>query len=173
MLIDLTEVLSCDGNVQRFENVKGPETFDAGGFGPAPEVKEPLTLTLINKGDKTLLIEGGAVYSATLPCDRCLADVEVDIPLDFAIEADMKLDDAKRVEELDETGFINGHELDTDRLLIEELILGRPVKVLCRDDCKGLCRKCGRNLNLGDCGCDLTEPDPRMAAIADIFKNKD
>ena len=44
-----------------------------------------------------------------------------------------------------------------------------PVKVLCRPDCKEICKKCGHNLNDGDCGCDTFVPDPRMAAIKDIF----
>ena len=45
------------------------------------------------------------------------------------------------------------------------------MKTLCREDCRGICRKCGRNLNEGDCGCDTVELDPRMAVIAEIFKN--
>ena len=44
------------------------------------------------------------------------------------------------------------------------------MKVLCKDNCKGICSRCGANLNKGDCGCDTWVPDPRMAAIQDIFK---
>ena len=171
MLIDLTEVLSCDGNEQSYELKTGIESFESGAGRCALLEKEPLKLVLSNKGGRKLLTRGGALYTALIPCDRCLEEVEVPIHLDFTIETDMKAGDEKRVEDLDETGFISGNELDTEKLVSEELLLAWPVKVLCKEDCKGICRKCGRNLNLGDCGCDMHEPDPRMAAIADIFKN--
>jgi len=43
------------------------------------------------------------------------------------------------------------------------------VKILCREDCKGVCPVCGQNRNERDCGCDTFVPDPRMAAINTIF----
>ena len=60
--------------------------------------------------------------------------------------------------------------LDVDRLIASELMVNLPMKVLCREDCKGICRKCGKNLNEGACGCDDSVPDPRMSVIQDIFK---
>ena len=43
------------------------------------------------------------------------------------------------------------------------------MRVLCSEDCKGLCPKCGRDLNEGECGCDLKEPDPRLAVLAQLL----
>ena len=65
---------------------------------------------------------------------------------------------------------MEGYSIDTDALLRNEISLNWPVKILCREDCKGLCPVCGRNLNEGDCGCDTFVPDPRMAALKDIFE---
>ena len=48
-------------------------------------------------------------------------------------------------------------------------LVNMPVKVLCKPGCKGICKQCGHNLNEGECGCDTFVPDPRMAAIKDIF----
>ena len=60
--------------------------------------------------------------------------------------------------------------LDTDLLILGEILPSLPEKVLCREDCKGLCPMCGKNLNEGACGCRQEPSDPRMAQIQDIFK---
>ena len=56
-----------------------------------------------------------------------------------------------------------------DALIYDEILTGFPMKVLCREDCKGICRTCGINLNDKTCSCGRTDLDPRMAAIQDIF----
>mgnify|MGYP004732608711 CR=1 FL=1 len=61
--------------------------------------------------------------------------------------------------------------VDTDQLVHDEALLVWPERVLCKEDCKGLCPVCGKNQNLGFCGCDTTQRDPRMAKILDIFSN--
>ena len=65
--------------------------------------------------------------------------------------------------------YIDGYLLDVDALVRNELFVHMPLRVLCKEDCKGICKRCGTNLNLGTCDCDATELDPRMAAILDIF----
>ena len=75
----------------------------------------------------------------------------------------------ERLEELDECGYISGTELDAEQLLYNEILINWPIRVLCKDDCKGICSRCGANLNIQECGCDTTELDPRMAVISDIF----
>jgi uncharacterized protein len=57
-----------------------------------------------------------------------------------------------------------GEDLDLSGMVREELLLVTPAYVVCRDDCRGLCATCGRDLNSGDCSCD-PEPDPRWAAL--------
>ena len=65
--------------------------------------------------------------------------------------------------------YMEGYHLNVDELINNEILLNWPVKILCREDCKGICPVCGSNLNKGECGCDAFVPDPRMAAIGDIF----
>ena len=67
--------------------------------------------------------------------------------------------------------FVDGSSLNVDKLILEEVIPLLPTKVLCGEDCRGLCPVCGTNLNKEECGCDRAVKDPRMAAIQDIFKN--
>ena len=171
MLINLTDVLSCDEKVVKRTVETELKSFDTGlGCYPLSE-EEPLQLTLTNLGKDKLLIEGSAEFRTVSPGDRCLADVEVRIPLSISREVDMKQTAEGRIEDLDETDFIIGYNLDTEKLVYGELLVNWPMKTLCREDCKGICRKCGKNLNEGSCGCDTVELDPRMAVIAEIFKN--
>ena len=65
--------------------------------------------------------------------------------------------------------LLEEHELDVDRLIYDEILVNWPTKVLCKDDCKGICPVCGQNLNQQDCGCDRQVIDPRMAKFQDIF----
>ncbi len=58
-----------------------------------------------------------------------------------------------------------GCRLDTDSLFRDDILTELPSKLLCKDDCKGLCFKCGKNLNEGRCGCVMSEPDPRTEAL--------
>ncbi len=171
MLINLTDVLSCEEKVVKRTVETEFQSFDSSlGSFPLTE-EEPLNLTLTNLGGDKLLVEGEQKFVAKIPCDRCLTETEVPIEIFFSKEIDMKQSAEGRIDDLDETDFINGYNLDTEKLVYGELLLNWPMKTLCRDDCKGICKKCGKNLNEGDCGCDTVELDPRMAVIADIFKN--
>jgi uncharacterized protein len=110
-------------------------------------------------------------FQTVIPCDRCLVDVPTKIQLDFEKEVDLKHSASERMEELDEQNFIEGYSLDVEKLVYGEILVNWPMKVLCKDDCKGLCSTCGVNLNQKTCDCDSTDLDPRMARIRDIFSN--
>ncbi len=60
--------------------------------------------------------------------------------------------------------------LDTDALLRDDILLELPSKFLCKDSCKGLCPKCGKNLNVGRCGCPEKEIDPRLAVLSKLLE---
>ena len=63
---------------------------------------------------------------------------------------------------------MEGDWLNLDDLLETEFILDMPTKFLCREDCKGVCPKCGKNLNDGECDC-RPDVDPRFAALAQLL----
>ena len=133
--------------------------------------KPPLSLSIVYVGDKKLEIRGKGEVTAVIPCDRCLADVQVEIPLDFYKKVSADPEGADETEELDEANYIDGYSFDVEQLIYNELLVGWPTKILCSEDCKGICNVCGQNLNEGACDCEDTGLDPRMSVIRDVFKN--
>ena len=121
--------------------------------------------------NRELLITGKNRITVEIPCDRCLEPVKTELTLDFCKNVDLDASDGEQPEELDETNYIDGYELDAEQLLRNEVLIGWPTKILCRDDCKGICSVCGQNLNRGTCNCEDTGLDPRMSVIRDVFKN--
>ena len=131
--------------------------------------KTPVELEITNTGNKVLELKGIGSVNVGIPCDRCLEQVAVKIPYEIEQKLDMKKSDTERVQDLDENDYLTGMDLDVDRLVYLEVLMSWPLKVLCREDCKGICSRCGKNLNKGSCGCAEEPKDPRMAAISDIF----
>ena len=171
MLVSLSDVLSRDEKVVSMEAEVELDSFQS-RLGSFPIVeKTPLSLCIRNTGKKVLEIKGTMELGAMIPCSRCLEDVKTMIHLDILRKIDMKLTEDDRIKELDEDSYIAGSNLDVEGLVYDELLSAWPTKVLCREDCRGICDKCGMNLNKGTCGCEKVSLDPRMAAIRDIFLN--
>lgn len=170
MLIQLSDILLQDGRKEELEAEIGMDTFKSqlGEFSISK--KTPLVLTIVNTGEQKLEIEGTAQLTVDIPCDRCLEPVSVVFDLHIERKLDMKQSDEDRIKDLDESNFITQTELDVDQLVCNEVLTEWPLKILCKEDCKGICSQCGTNLNYGTCSCDHEERlDPRMAAISDIF----
>lgn len=105
-------------------------------------------------------------------CARCLAPVSGIFSLDFARTAAIK--GSLQNEESDEYVIIEDGKLDIDEQLVEELMLEFPMRFLCSENCKGICQKCGQNLNELDCGCaEKKEIDPRLAILQKLLDNSD
>ncbi len=104
-------------------------------------------------------------YSA--PCARCLAPVKetFSIDVDFPVEKDSP-------ESEEEVIVAEGQRIDLACVAQETVLTGLPFRLLCSEDCKGLCPKCGKDLNTGSCDCQHKEIDPRLAGLADFFKDK-
>ena len=110
------------------------------------------------------LLKGTAVCALRSECARCLAPVTRDLSVE--IESWV----LKEPEEDREALVAENDVLDLFGIAEEATVLELPLRMLCREDCKGLCPKCGKDLNQGDCGCKKTEADPRLAKLADFFK---
>lgn len=167
MLYNLTDIFSSEGKVENLTTayeqkvvVMQSEEF------PICECSE-LSLTLTNRAKGEVLLQGEISLVCEIPCGRCLKPVRV--PLNLRLEEDLRESMIGTSEAADEMSFVTGYELDTDALIGNEIMINWPMKVLCQDDCKGICTVCGKNLNEEECGCDTFVPDPRMAVLKDIF----
>ena len=109
--------------------------------------------------------------TATLPyrgaCARCLDPVEGVFTLDFerTVAAEGTISEEQLEENEDSYVMIRDGKLDVDEALREELLMCFPMRLLCSEDCLGLCPKCGKPNREGDCGCPDKEIDPRLAIL--------
>lgn len=170
MLINLTELFTREGKTNDYAVELDCRGFQIPqGICPVSDSK-PVTFYIENVGDRTLVLSGEAEFTLMIPCDRCLEPVEVPFQLSIERTLDMNLTDEERIANLDEQPYLQGYNLDVDQLVRDELLLNLPMKVLCDEDCKGICNRCGANLNHETCDCDRSSLDPRMSVIQDIFK---
>ena len=170
MLINLSELFPVEGKSKTYDLELEMTQFHApdGVYGIVE--KHPVNLVITNQGDKVLTVKGEADVCLEMPCSRCLEPVKVPFHLEIDQKVDMKQTDEDRAADLDEQFYINGYNLDVDQLVGNELTLNLPMRVLCSEDCKGICNRCGTNLNRGTCDCAGKSLDPRMSVIQDIFK---
>ena len=133
--------------------------------------KSPVVLHIEYMKEKELEITGNCEVTVVIPCDRCLTDVTIKIPLEIHKRVSVASEEVEEADELDETNYIDGYNFDVEQLIYNELLIGWPTKILCSEDCKGICNVCGQNLNEGTCNCEDTGLDPRMSVIRDVFKN--
>lgn len=104
-------------------------------------------------------------------CARCLAPLSGSFTLDLEKTVAPKdiLEDLPE-EKLDDYQIIEDGFLDMDEQLLDQLELEFPSRFLCKEDCRGLCQKCGKNLNEGKCDCPEKEIDPRLAPLAKLLE---
>jgi uncharacterized protein len=118
-----------------------------------------------------VLIQADLRYEQTLLCDRCLEPVTVPVSeriellaVKLARENEVANELELKREDLDVVA-VEDDEIDTDPLVVEQVLLNVPMKQLCSEACRGLCPRCGANLNRGSCDCPA-DADPRWSALA-------
>lgn len=137
---------------------------------------EPLALELnLERVDDTVTIQGALHGEAVMPCGRYLNVYPLRLAGEFILKATSKATERryeKEIEllesELDEFLY-EGNILDLREIVQEQVILALPLAPLCREDCRGLCAACGRNLNTGACGCDTKQGHPDFAGLKDLL----
>jgi uncharacterized protein len=104
-------------------------------------------------------------------CARCLSPISgvFTRSLEKTASARELLGDLNEYK-LDDYAIIEDGFLDMDKHLIEELEVEFPMRHLCREDCRGLCQRCGANLNEEECNCGKDEIDPRLEPLRRILE---
>ena len=118
-------------------------------------------------------IKGDLSTRLEVACARCLEPVKLDVRRNFELLYRPLGTDAGRAElsvtaAEAEVGYYQGEGLLLEDVLREQILLEVPLKAICREDCKGLCAHCGKNLNEGACSCAEPIEDPRWAALKEI-----
>ncbi len=109
-----------------------------------------------------VLVTGEVTAAAVLQCARCLKQ----LPSEVSVEVCELFYGAGHEPASDEDAYsITGVEIDLEPMMRDAVALALPLNPLCAADCKGLCARCGKDLNLKDCTCQEEEGDSRWAAL--------
>ena len=132
-----------------------------------PSVREylhpPVADGVVSNEAGILHMRGSITADMLCVCDRC--GQEFESTKETAVDAVLVEEES---EDNPELFVLEGTEIDAQEVLSTCFILDMETKFLCREDCKGLCARCGRNLNLGPCGCGK-EIDPRFAVLEQLL----
>lgn len=171
MLLNLYEVLSVTGMDKTVKAAFTEQEVSYFGESLKVSAKDEFDIMLKHTEKNIVRIELSLKVQVIRACSRCLEDVTSEYPLDIVRVVNVEKGEAytDNEEESDETSYIEDCTLDVDMLILDELYTVLPMNVLCKEDCKGICKVCGTNLNKSTCDCDQTVPDPRMAVFSDIF----
>jgi len=133
----------------------------------------------IHKTDENVSIDGEIGFLSHPPCDRCLVEFDEDFVISFHTllaplyesRRQQRMEEAEEVELVCddlEFSFYEGDRIYLDEIVREQILLNLPMKHLCSEGCKGLCQRCGKDLNSGPCGCEPRITDTRWDALKGI-----
>ena len=165
MLLALAKIMDMPG-----EQVSFSTSVDLSDlrYGSSYPVSEPVLAGGTVRNTAGVLVMTGAIQTTIHGvCDRCADpfDREVNIPIDVVLVTELSNEDNE-----DERIFpLEGDSADLDDIVRTLFVLNLDSKLLCSPDCKGLCCRCGKNLNEGPCGCQK-EIDPRFAALRQLLE---
>ncbi len=159
-MLDLKKLL--DGSVQSIDFSLGLESCD---FVDDANCGSAVAKGVVTNHSGVILLEGEVNPNLLVTCARCGTEFNYSEPIRLSAKITDKL------ENKDEEEFVlmTDSAIDIEDLVRSALILELPSRYLCREDCKGLCSKCGKDLNTGSCSCDTKDRDPRWDVLKDFF----
>ena len=164
MLLGLSKIIDCPGGVVPFETSLDLSQMEFDGRRLLPEPVHAIGKVRNTAG--VLVLTGELTTRLHGQCDRCTKPFE----RDFAVDVEAVLVPKLENEDYDDpwTFELVGDQADLDDILTTAVVLNMDSKLLCSEDCKGLCPRCGADLNFGPCGC-RPEPDPRLAVLQQLL----
>ena len=165
MEVNVSQLLkSSIGSVREYEI---DELTDVLGIGVSTEIKGTVKFTRTHRG---ILVQGTLSTRIPVECSRCLEvfDCPIIIHLEEEFFPIIDVNSGGPIEIPDEPGSFTideHHLLDLSEAIRQNALLAVPMKPLCREDCAGLCQECGKDLNQGQCDCNIPEIDPRWAKL--------
>lgn len=164
MRLNVRKIMNAPGERMDFHFSMDLSRVDFGGVCPA--VRPVLVEGAVRNTAGVLSLSLRMTTTLRSVCDRCGKVFDHPVERSFAALLAERLENGEN----DEILLLENGEVDLGELARSEFILGMDTKTLCSEDCKGLCPRCGADLNLGPCGC-RKEPDPRWAALSQLLED--
>ena len=165
MLLGLSKIIDCPGASVSFSTSVDLSDLQ---YGESYPVSEPVLADGMVRNTAGVLVMTGNVRTTLHGvCDRCAQDFEkdVELPIDVVLVTELSNEENE-----DEWVFpLVGDDADLEDIIRTVFVLNMDSKLLCSEDCKGLCCRCGKNLNDGPCSCGK-ELDPRFAALKQLLE---
>ena len=167
------ELENLEGGKGDFAHVYQPD--DLNPVDERISLSEPVTVSgKVRLAGNEVFVNGHVETRAQVECDRCLQPVEMPVSADFALEyitgSEYESSGAAELtEEEMSVSVFDGQAIDVDEIVKEQIVLAVPTRMLCREDCKGICPECGTDRNTGECSCATDETDPRWAALKNLI----
>ena len=165
MLLDLSKIIESPGASVSFSTSVDLSDLC---YGTCYPVDEPVQASGSVRNTAGVLVMTGRVHTTIHGvCDRCAGDFasDVDIPIDVVLVSELSNEENE-----DEWVFpLEGDSADLEDIVRTVFVLNLDSKLLCKPDCKGICCRCGKNLNEGPCSCQK-ELDPRFAALRQLLE---
>jgi len=133
-------------------------------------------LVLNRKGDNQVEVQGFLRTGVQLACDRCLADYDFPVDVDFHLVQEVPTDESWHIKELEcsgtdlDTVLLSEPVVDCWDIFRQQLYLSLPEKLICSPQCRGLCPTCGIDLNTGECSCVPEIKESPFAVLAALKK---
>ena len=165
MLLGLSKIIDCPG-----QSIPFSVSVDLSDlcYGVSYPVSEPvLAEGNVRNTAGVLVMQGSIATTIHGICDRCASEFhrKVEFPIDVVLVTKLESEENE-----DEWVFpLEGDSADLDDIVRTVFVLNLDSKLLCKEDCKGLCPQCGKNLNDGPCNC-RKELDPRFAALKQLLE---
>ena len=165
MLLGLSKIMDMPGAIIPFSTSVDLSDLQYGNSYP---VTEPVTAEGQVRNTAGVLVMTGSIQTTIHGiCDRCATEFDrvIDFPLDVVLVTELANEENE-----DEWVFpLEGDSADLDDIVRTVFVLNLDSKLLCKEDCQGLCCRCGKNLNDGPCNCQK-ELDPRFAALKQLLE---
>ena len=166
------ELENLEGGKGDFAHVYQPD--DLNPVDERISLTQPATVSgKVRLAGNEVFVNGHVETRAQVECDRCLQPVELPVDADFALEyitgSEYESSGAAELTEAEmSVSVFDGEAIDVDEIVKEQIVLAVPTRMLCREDCKGICPECGADRNKGDCNCTTNDIDPRWAALKNL-----
>lgn len=164
--IELEPIYNNEGAVYDFEFNLDMSDFPFNGGFP---FKDPVLVKgQVKNSTGIVTLTATAEFTLSLTCDRCAQA----LTRSFTVPVEHTLVTEVNDETNDELIVTESFRYDVTPLITEDVVLFLPTKILCRNDCAGICSRCGKNLNEGPCGCQK-ETDPRWDILSLLTDEED